>query len=218
MRAKLKPKYNMAQNVCWMVALAWRERKRVLVFVVLGALLDILYNLSQLYIAPEVLRLVESHASIGQLLRTIALFTLALFFTKGLRVYIEQNSLFPRVDVRAKIIGMLGRKSNTTSYPNTLDASFIKLREKAHKACNGNRDATEYIWNTLTELLKNVGGFIVYLTILSQLNAMLLGVVILTCIGGFCASCYSNNWVYAHRDEQDKLGSEPLRDVHRRIG
>ena len=54
MRAKLKPKYNMAQNVCWMVALAWRERKRVLVFVVLGALLDILYNLSQLYIAPEV--------------------------------------------------------------------------------------------------------------------------------------------------------------------
>lgn len=208
MRAKLKPKYNMAQNVCWMVALAWRERKRVLVFVVLGALLDILYNLSQLYIAPEVLRLVESHASIGQLLRTIALFTLALFFTKGLRVYIEQNSLFPRVDVRAKIIGMLGRKSNTTSYPNTLDASFIKLREKAHKACDNNREATEYIWNTLTELLKNVGGFIVYLTILSQLNAMLLGVVILTCIGGFCASCYSNNWVYAHRDEQDKLSAQ----------
>ncbi|MFR9255099.1 MAG: hypothetical protein ACLVJ6_06040 [Merdibacter sp.] len=64
MRAKLKPKYNMAQNVL-MVALAWRERKRVLVFVVLGALLDILYNLSQLYIARRYCDWL-SHASIGR--------------------------------------------------------------------------------------------------------------------------------------------------------
>ena len=68
---KNKPKYNLVQNILWMVKLAWRVRKRVLLFCVLAALVEVLYNLAQLYIAPEILRLVEQHAPLGQLLLTI---------------------------------------------------------------------------------------------------------------------------------------------------
>ena len=204
MKDKNKPKYNIAQNVGWMVKLAWKTRKRVLLYCLLLAAMEILYNLAELYIAPEILSRVESQASIGQLLGTIALFTIVLFFTKGCKEYLDEGAMYPRIDVRSAIIGMLGRKCNMTAYPNTLDADFIKLREKAHMACDSNREATEYIWVVLTSLLKNVGGFVIYLSILSRLNIVLLLVVIVTCLAGFFVSRYVSNWTFAHREQEDK--------------
>ena len=204
MKDKNKPKYNIAQNIGWMVKLAWQHRKRVLLFCLVTAILEVGLNLTQLYIAPEILSRVEAHAPLRELLGTIGFFTLILFLIQGFTDYVNQNTMFPRVDVRTAIIGMLGRKSNMTSYPNTLDADYIKLREKAHMTCEGNREATECIWHTLTQLLKNIGGFIVYLTILSHLEPLLLLVVIATCLGGFLVSRYTNNWMFTHREEEDK--------------
>ena len=202
---KKKPKYNALQNVAWMIKLAWQTRKRVLVFCVGYAAMSIGYNLAQLYIAPEILRRVEQHAALPELLTTIGLFTLALMVTKAVQEYIEENSLFPHVDVRSRIIGMNARKCNTTSYPNTLNAEFIKLRDKANLACDSNSEATEHIWTTLQGLLENVGGFIIYLTILSNLNPILLAVILITCLGGFLMSRYADNWEYAHRDTEEKF-------------
>ena len=203
MKEKIKPKYTIPQNVWWMVKIAWKTRKRVLLFCLLTAALEILYNLAQLYIAPEILRRVESHAPLGSVLGTILFFTVLLFLTLSAKDYIKENTLFPRVDVRSAIIGMIGRKMNMTSFPNTLDADFIKLREKAYLATDSNREATELIWQTVTLLLQNIGGFLVYLTILSHLDWKLLAVVIVTCVVGFLVSRYTNNWLYAHRDAEE---------------
>lgn len=203
MKDKTKPKYNAAQNVGWMVKIAWRVRRRVLFLCVAMAALEVAYNLAQLYVAPEILSCVERHAPMGELLGTIGLFTLALFLIMGLKDYFKQIALFPRVDVRSNIVGMIGRKCNMTSFPNTLEAKFIKLREKAHQSTQGNNEATEEIWETLTLLMQNVGGFLVYLTILSHLNGVLLGVIVATCVVGFLVSRYSDNWTFRHREEEE---------------
>ena len=203
MKDRIKPKYNAAQNVGWMVKIAWKVRKRVLFICVAMAALEVLYNLTQLYVAPEILSCVERHAPVGELLGTIGLFTLALFLTMGLREYFREIAMFPRVDVRSSIVGMIGRKCNMTSFPNTLDVKFIKLKEKAHKSAQSNREATENIWETLTRLLQNVCGFLVYLAILSSLNWVLLVVIAATCVVGFLVSRYSSNWIFRHRDEEE---------------
>lgn len=197
-----KPKYSLAQNVVWMVKLAWKVRKRVLLFCVLAALVEVLYNLAQLYIAPEILRLVDQRASLGELLLAILFFTAALFLTLGVKGYFEACVDYPRIDVRSAIIGMVAKKANTTSFPNTLDADYIKLREKAHSNCDNNRSATEYIWQSLSNLMMNVGGFLVYLTILSNLDFMLLLVVIATCLAGFFVSRRTSDWMYRHREDE----------------
>lgn len=203
MKDKKKPKYNIAQNIGWMVQIAWKTRKSVMLFCVLTATLEILYNLTQLYIAPKILQRVESHASLSSLLGTILTFTVLLFLILGFKDYIKQNTLFPRVDVRSAIIGMVTLKSNITSYPNTLNADYIKLREKSYMACEGNREATELIWQTITLLLQNIGGFLIYLTILSYLDWTLIAVVITTCVIGFLVSRYTNNWMFTHREAED---------------
>ena len=96
-----KPKYNTLQNVGWMVKIAWKNGKRVLLFCVLTAILEVLFNLVQLYIAPEVLARVEQKTPLWELLTTIGVFTAALFIVHGFKEYIRQNTLFPRVDVRS---------------------------------------------------------------------------------------------------------------------
>lgn len=149
-----------------MAAIAWKHRKRVLLFCILTASLEVLFNLIQLYIAPGILSCVEQRMPVRQLLRTIGVFTAALFLVHGFKRYVLENTMFPRVDVRSAIIEKIVRKSNLTSYPNTLNQSFIRLREKAHFACQGNDQAAEHIWETLTKLLTNIGGLIVYLGIL----------------------------------------------------
>lgn len=197
-----KPKYSLAQNVVWMIKLAWKVRKRVLLFCILAALVEVLHNLAQLYIAPEILRLVDQHAPMSELLLTILFFAAALFLTQGIKGYFDACVNYPRIDVRSAIIGLITKKANTTSFPNTLDAEFIKLREKAYSNCDNNRSATEYIWQGLTNLMMNVGGFIVYLTILANLDAMLLLVIIVTCLVGFFVSRRTSDWMYNHRGEE----------------
>lgn len=203
MKDTLKPKYSIAQNVGWMIRIAWQSRRRVLFFCAAMAALEILYNLAQLYIAPEILRRVEQHATLSELLGTIGFFTLALFLTMGLKDYFDEIAMFSRVDVRSRIVGLIGWKCNTTSFPNTIDADFIKLREKAHLSTEGNHAATEHIWQTLTELLQNAGGFLVYLSILSALDGVLLAVIAATCVVGFLVSRYTNNWIFRHRDQEE---------------
>ena len=69
-----KPKYNTLQNVGWMVKIAWKNGKRVLLFCVLTAILEVLFNLVQLYIAPEVLARVEQKTPLWELLTTIGVY------------------------------------------------------------------------------------------------------------------------------------------------
>ena len=192
------------RNVKWMIDVAYKNCKRVLLFCVLTAVLEVLLNLTQLYIAPGIIKCVEQKTSIKVLLMTIFAYTLVLFVINGFKKYIEENTLFSRIEVRTKIIAMVSKKCNTTSYPNTLDANFIKLRDAAYFACEGNGEATEHIWQTLTMLLKNVGGLIAYLFILSSFDPFLLLVVILTCFISFFVSRYANNWHCANKGEDEK--------------
>ena len=77
-------------------------------------------------------------------------------------------------------------------------------------ACDNNREATEHIWATLTSLLQNIGGFVLYLTILSDLDPLMILLVLITCIVGFFVSRHVNNWRYQHREEEDKLYAQKL--------
>ncbi len=212
MKQKEKPKYSVGQNVAWMIGNAWKARKRVLLFCVLTAGLDISMNLLQLYVTPEILRRVEQAAPLGQLLLTITLFTGLLFLVSGIREYIRTNTLFARVDVRTRIIGLVSYKCNTTSYSNNLDVRFVRMREKAYNSMGNNRSATEYIWETLTVLLTNVGGLLCYLLVLSSIDPLMLLVIVVTSVASFFAAKRTAAWEYEHREEDEKYVAK-LRDI-----
>ena len=199
---KQKPAYSVWQNVRFMVGQAWHSRKSVLWLCLASAGLALALNLAQLLIAPMVLARVEQHAPLAQLLGTIGGFALALILLNGLQGYVKQNTMFSRVDVRMNIISAINNKACTTSYPNTRDPAILRLFEKAKKACATNAHPAEHIWETLTQLLLNVAGFLVYLTLVSGLNPLLVLVVTLTTAAGFFVSRRINEWGFLHREEE----------------
>lgn len=201
-RSKKQTSYSILSNVMWMVKLAWQTSKAAPILCLVSAILEILLQVTNLYIAPGILHQVEIHASLSCLLLTIGAFTAALFLLMGLKEYVRDNTTCPFISVRTAIIEKIGEKCNTTAYSNTLDTSFIKLRDKAFFCTSTNSQSTERIWHTLTFLLQNTGGFLVFLTILSPLNPWILALMVFTCVLGFLIFRYTSNWKYRHREEE----------------
>ena len=201
MKQKEKPKYNMWQCVCFMVKTAWHSVPSVLWLSITFALLSVGINLAQLFVAPMVLRKVEALAPLGGLLGTIGIFSAILLVLNALLGYVDENIMYGRIDVRSEIIHMINHKAFTTSYPNIKDPKVLQLHTRALMHCDANDRPSEHIWHTLTGLLINLMGFVIYLCLLTDVHMILIGVVVITTVIGFFVSRHINGWQYRHKDE-----------------
>lgn len=191
-----------------MLAVAWESQKRVLFIGLAVTGVSLALNLVQLFIAPEILAQVEKEASIQELFLTIGLFTGALFLFQALNAYLSTIRMPGEIDVRTAIIRKLTRKNLDTSYPNIHDPKMLKLEAQAKRATQGNSDPAEHVWRTLTDLLTNVLGFLVYLFLLSDVHFLLLLLVVGTATGGFFISHYIYEWEYRHKEEREAYDKE----------
>lgn len=198
----------MWQNTGFMIGRAWRTYKSVIFLCILLAMVTAGTTVTELLIAPAILKKVETAAPLRELLSTIALFGAVLFVLTGLKGYIDTNTLFGRISVRLSILRLLDDKVAGTSYPNLLDTGFIRSEEKAFAACSANRKATEYIWTTWTEILTNVLGFLVYLLLLFKLGPLLVCIMAALAAAGYFVNKRIGEWGYRHREEEEKYQKE----------
>ena len=207
-QTKKKPKYNMFQNSWFMIKLAWKQKEKKVIFTaILLVLLGVALNLINLYIAPTILDAIETGVSFGQLLTTILVFVGALVLTYASNAYVNANILYGRISVRTEIISMLNNKACRTSYPNIENDDFYKLSEQASLYCSSNSEATEAIWDTLTQLLINILCFVFYTGLLLMIKPIMLIVILVTTLAGFFINNYLSEYKYKHRKElaeQDK--------------
>ncbi len=208
MKQREKPKYTMARVLRYMLGQAWRYHKSV-IFLGLGfAGLLVIQNLAQLWVTPSVLKIVETHGSLGSLFAVIGIFTAVLLFLSGLREYAEHNMLFGRIQVRFHIGRALNQKACTTSYPNTQDPEIKKLFDRASQTGFNNDEPQEHIFITMQELVENLAGFAVYLCLLSGLHPGLLAVIVVTSVMSFLINLRCSNWRFLHRNEFDTHNSK----------
>lgn len=199
---KEKPRYNLWQNTAYMISLAWKSQKAVLWLCLLLAALAVTSNLAGLFLAPVILSKVENAVPLPELLTAIAGFTAALMLVGALNAYVSSNTSFGRIAVRVDIVNKIHDKLATTSYPNTEDAAVLKKLERANMAVCDNGQATEAVWNTLTDLAKNLAGFILYLFLLTSLDPLVIAVTLATTVAGYFIDKRINEWGYRHRDEE----------------
>jgi len=198
----------MWQNSAWMIALAWREKeKKVLVLAVLVALFAVATNLVELYVVPSILGAVERQAPIGELAGTILFFVAALMLCRAGAAYLDQNVMYGRITVRLGIVSLLANKHLTTSYPNIQDETFLRRYAKAQSCTGGNDQATEAIWKTLSTLLQNILGFILYLLLLTAVHPMLFGLILVTSVVSYCIAKHANNYLLIHEDEIEEYSN-----------
>ena len=207
-KEKRKPKYNEFQTVSWMISNAWKKDKGVLGFALLIPAVAVALNLAQLFIVPTVLGKVETVAPMEELLGAILFFSAALALLMGLKSFLEDRSSVGLIEVRTDIVHQINRKGCTTSYPNLMDTKFLKAYSLSHDASNSNWAATEHIWKTLSALVENLAGFGIYLALLSNLEPLLLAVVLVTSVASFLITTWTSNWGVRHKEEREKLSAQ----------
>lgn len=204
-----KPKYNMWQCSAYMIALAWREKeKKVLFLCLLQVFLAVASNLVNLYVSPSILSVVERRASIMELITTVLIFVLLIMFCSAATSYVNSNTLYGRITVRLAVIAAVNKKACTTSYPNLTDEKFIKLSSKSQQATSNNREATEAIWETLTSLMQNSIGFVIYLFLLVSLDIWLMLVILFTALIGYFVNKKLTGYGYRHREEEGEISAK----------
>lgn len=185
MKEKEKIKYPFMPSMKYILGLAWKHNKDVIFMCIWIAILKVGLNLAELLIAPEILRKVEYSVSLGELLGNIGVFSGVIFVLKVLTSYAETATRIPRINVRMRVLEAINLKSLVTAYPNCDNPELKKLQVKAMNEANDNRKSSEYIWTTMTNLMFYTGGFLIYLTMLSDIDTVLIVVTIIISVLNF---------------------------------
>ena len=197
-----EPAHSLGQNIAYMVSLAWSQRRSVILLNLAMSVAAILLSLTQLFIVPSILGAVEDKVSVAEITVIILLFTGALILLSAAGAYLSSCAQFGRIEVRLIIGSMIQNKALTMSYPDIENQDVRKKMDKASMLVTSNTAATEAVWTTLMNLLKNVVEFIIYLSLLMTLNSYMIIAVLITAIVSFLVSNYLNGWGYRHRDEE----------------
>ncbi|MDE7061252.1 MAG: hypothetical protein K2O71_06625, partial [Lachnospiraceae bacterium] len=157
-----KPKYNMWQNTAYYISFAWKEKEKKVIFLsLLLAGFAILNSMVNLYVSPTILSIVEEKEPIAKLVLTILGFTGAMMFCSAVFSYINNYLPYAKITVRATALDHINIKTMRTSYPNVNNDAFIKLVAKCQTITSDNICATEAIWGTLSDLLRDIVCFVI---------------------------------------------------------
>jgi len=212
-----KPKYNTFQNSAFMIKLAKKHSKHVLVFCVLMAIFEVASNLLGLFIAPMILAAIEVGRPLGEFIRLVLMFIIPLIIFKMAHKYFDTAGWLGRVDIRVKVRDLINEKFMTTSYTNTLKEDLRKKVAEGMRACSDNNTATEAIYLTFYNILKNIIGFVIYMILLTMLNPLIIGFVLVTTVAGYFINKKINSWEFRNRDEKAKYSNQ-LHYLSRRDG
>ena len=198
-----KPKYNLLQNMRYIFHNSWNLDKTLILFTFGTAILNLCQTIVQLFIAPMILQKVEQNVPLDELLFTILVFCVLLLTLAGLIGYLTNEEL--DYALRAHLMNhftvLATKKACTTSYPNTLRANYWETCTRSFD-CIGNYDhGCSYMIKSVGQIFQAVLGFILYLLLLSDLEPVLLLLVIGTTIIGYFVSRRMSEWGYIHRDE-----------------
>lgn len=201
---KEKAKYSPLQNTAFMLKIAWDIRKFALFQCLIIAALSVSASLLWLFISPVILQKVETAVPLSELITTILIFTGLLMLVNALSAY--SGNLMPsfvRIDIRMHIIKLIAHKTAYTSLPNRESADFNEKLHRAETATANDNAATQGVWDTYTNIIKNIAGFVIYLIMLSGLDFYLMLIVTATTAAGFFVNNKINGYGYRHRDEEN---------------
>lgn len=198
----VEPKYNMLQNIIYMIRLAWNERKGVVMLCVLTATLSVILSILQLLVIPVILSQVEAVVPLTKLVTSILLFTGALLLVDTAHSFFVTKIPFEHNLFRIIIASHITQKIVTTSYPHTENPDILKKMDRANMYNIGNDSTTLAFWVKLSDLIKDISGLVIYLFMFSYLELWIVIVILATTVSAFLVNKRISKWSYRHRDEE----------------
>lgn len=190
----------MWQSIAYMVKTGWKHSKLLIFLCAISVVLNVAWELVQLFVAPEILRKVELAVPVSNLILTIVLFSLLLLLVQAGKSYVD-GFWVPAFEIRKVISNDINLKACMTAFPNSRDPEALKLQRAAVNHTNNGGDATQHIWKTFISVITSMLAFIFYVMMLSRLNVILIVTVVITTLLSFWMTLRNNRWVHRHKDE-----------------
>lgn len=192
----------MFQNSAYMIKFAWRQRKGILALCLALAILGVMVNLLGILVTPVILSAVENAVPIGRLIMIILLFVGALMIMETANTYLGTKVPFEHAAFRIILTTHITKKIEKMSYPLTENQEVLNKIDRVNMSVVNGDVSTQAIWITLTNLIKNIASFVVYLFLISSLELWCVGIVLVTSIVGYFLNKHIDGWSYRHQYEE----------------
>ncbi len=202
MKQKKGKEYSVWNNMKYIVGIALKVQKSIIIYCILNSVITIILNLLRLFIVPTILNGMEEAVSLPYLISSILIFVVLIMVFDSLQAYINANTLFGRIELRSYFTFKIHDKLATTSYPNIEKQDFLDKLDRASDAVGGNEGAISTIWDSYTGILKNMVGFFIYIILLSNADIWLIVITIVTSLVSYWIKRNSDKWLYQHRETE----------------
>lgn len=201
---KTKPKYTMFQNAAYMLVNAAKVNPIVLWLMAAFIVAELGYSVAGLFLPKAVIYGLEQHQTAGQLLLVIGLFAASIVIANTLNAWASTYFFNEVIACRSHLCVKNMLKVQRTSYENVENPDFRLKLGKAGQATGGNDQGTEAGYRTMYKLIISIGGFVIFLLVLTKVNPVILAAVALTTVASLIIRKKNADWEYAHEDESKK--------------
>ncbi|MCH5273462.1 MAG: ABC transporter ATP-binding protein [Lachnospiraceae bacterium] len=205
-KKKEKPKYSVPQCVYFIFTRAWRYKKVLFAILAANIFFELVITLVRFYMSPTILSKLEQNAGLSEFLLTVGFFVGITALINMFHNYLINNSNWPIMNFRMRLLDEITEKTSATSYPNFLNEKFKNLMTLAAEACQGDYSASVQMPYCVGNMIIRLILFGVYLYYLNGLNPILVIVVIVLSTTMFYYNRWAYGWGYRHRDEEGEVG------------
>ncbi len=194
----------MFQNAGYLLANAAKVNPVVLWLMTALIVAELGYSVAGLFLPKFVIAGLEQQQTAGQLLLIIGLFTAVIVIMNALNAWASTYFFNEVIACRSHLCVKNMLKVQRTSYENVENPDFRLKLGKAGQATGGNDQGTEAGYRTMYNLVISLGGFIIFLLVLTKVSPVILAVVALTTVVSLLVRKKIADWQYAHEDESKK--------------
>ena len=215
-KKKEKPSYSTWQNVIFMLKSANKTDKRRIPVMILFVISSVLISVAELFLPKTIIEQIENTIPVEMLIFTLAGFIAVIIVLQVLKQIADTTKNFLGTAFRIKKFEDIILKTATTDYINLENNNFTLLKSNSIESFMGDNSVYQAIFSTMTGLSINLISFIVYLILLTQINPVILLIIIATTLISYFIRRTANKWRYAN--DKEKHVQENRMEYVARIG
>jgi ATP-binding cassette subfamily B protein len=195
-----KPSYTVWDNIRFIMGNLWSWDKQLVILCSFRIPVLVLLPLSAIYLPKLVIDQLTAKTSPEGLVAVVGGYTLILVLLNSFDSYANGKITWRAQTYRLKYTNIISIKTMDTDYENIDNEKGQTKLQKAMNTVNSNDSGTSQILNSLFQIIANCLGFIVFGSIISLLNPLVVILLMITTAINYLMLRYVRNYEHRNKD------------------
>ncbi len=201
-------RHNKSHTVISNMLFCLKSTKEYVPVLILWVVLSILTKLAlpviEMYLPKVVIDALTNGSSFQNLLTVVFVGALSLALTTAFSKLCEKYVYNYKVTMGSYYIHKISQKNLTTDYINHQNKEFLSLQQQSYDICSNNESVLRNIYYVWIAFFSGVLGFIVYTSILAELNIFIVLFLIISSAASYFLNKPITNWREKNNAERAK--------------